>query len=449
MRTPSLRAKVMAHGICCTVLLIGCWSFSAQGGETVVKHDAKPSAEQLRQALHPAYVTPAGSKQECLGRLVFDLRGELQWGVSAPTRSRENRLGFGGQLDGGQDKYVSVDDVSVVVSAPATWKQIEGMERLLASDKVDSVAQYKALNESDQRANEERSTRLADRNINLSAHEKVELLSSVEESNNLISRRDSIITALQKDWHPMDLGLPDSLGYAAGPNLYAFLLRDGRAYQFMSNGGEGGLRFEERRQAFLDLLKQFRARKLYELPSTPGICIPYGFIPDNGRRNFRMEVSFRYSDQSGVIYTIGTAVVGDKKEPAFDRASSIAGAANLVPWNERMAASGIGPRNATIGALPAHQGAFSWNVAHFDKPPARTFIVYTGYPGWGYSQVLPAITVDMRGITKEQESTLKANPPSLEKSMLRLDALIKSIRLRPTNPTMPELSEAMSAKAGE
>jgi hypothetical protein len=65
--------------------------------------------------------------------------------------------------------------------------------------------------------------------------------------------------------------------------------------------------------------------------------------------------------------------------------------------------------------------------------------VYTGYGGWGGSAVLPAIVVDMRSFTKEQERALKKNPPPLDESLQRLDALLKSIRLRPTTPPMPEL----------
>ncbi len=81
------------------------------------------------------------------------------------------------------------------------------------------------------------------------------------------------------------------------------------------------------------------------------------------------------------------------------------------------------------------------NVADPGKPPVRSYSVYTGYAGWNHSRVLPAITVNLRSFTKEQEPTLKADPPPFEESLARLEALLKSIRLRPTEPQMPELVE--------
>jgi hypothetical protein len=79
------------------------------------------------------------------------------------------------------------------------------------------------------------------------------------------------------------------------------------------------------------------------------------------------------------------------------------------------------------------------NVADPGKPPVHSYSAYTGYLGWNHSRVLPAITVNLCSSTKEQERT-KAGPLSFEESLARLDALLKGIRLRPTEPVMPELS---------
>lgn len=47
----------------------------------------------------------------------------------------------------------------------------------------------------------------------------------------------------------------------------------------------------------------------------------------------------------------------------------------------------------------------------------RGYSVYTGYSGWMHSRVLPAITVNLRSFTKEQEPSLKADPPSFEEGL--------------------------------
>lgn len=264
---------------------------------------------------------------------------------------------------------------------------------------------------------------------------------SIEAHKKDIADIETRIANIQKDWHPLDLGIPNSLGFAGGPNLYAFVLHEGRAYKFVSASGEGEPPFEVRQQAFLDMLRRFQFRKMYEVPKVPGICVPYGFIPDDGKLGFRVGVSMRYADRPGVIYTLGTGVVGERgvdgSEPSLLTAIARAGTVGMVPGRD---AQRIGPRQARIGALSAEQGGASLNVADPGKPPVRSYSVYTGYGGWGHSRVLPYITVDMRSFTKEQERTLKADPPPFEESLERLDGLLQSIRLRPTEPLMPELA---------
>lgn len=448
----SLHAKFAANGVCFTVLLallMGCNPSSAQNGEPAAKPEPKPSAEQLRLATHPGYVTPAGSKQECLGRLVFDAPREMQWGINAPGSWSGDRFRFTEDMHGGQD-YVGVGNVKVVVSAPAKRAHIESMAESADARKDIAIRQYETSIESNKRGIEDISAILKDPSKNVNNEDMSGSEQAIAEIKKQIADAQTSIANLQKDWHPMDLGLPDSLGYAAGPTLYAFLLRDGRAYQFMSTGGQGEPRFEERERAFLTMIKRFEVRKLHDIPKAPGICIPYGFIPDDGRGHFRTEVSMRYTDRPGVIYTIGTAVVGERGIDGPDstllQATARAAAGTLSgALSTGHDTKNIGPRVVTIGALPAHQGGISMNVAEPGKPPVRSYSVYTGYSGWMHSRVLPAITVNLRSFTKEQEPTLKADPPPFDESLARLDVLLKSIRLRPTEPVLPELVEARSA----
>ncbi|HET7865369.1 MAG TPA: hypothetical protein VFL86_13280 [Burkholderiaceae bacterium] len=147
-----------------------------------------------------------------------------------------------------------------------------------------------------------------------------------------------------------------------------------------------------------------------------------------------------------MIYTVGTGVVLergiDDSEPSGLKAIARAGGAGLgVALAGGRDIKRIGPRAARIGALSAEQGGISMNVADAGKPAVNGYSVYTGYGGWGHSRVLPYITVDMRSFTMEQEPTLKVNPPPVDESLARLDELLKSIRLRPTDVPMPELAD--------
>ena len=452
MSVHPLSTKALMHGACTALLLtllMGCEPSSAQNTERVAPKEPKPSAEQLRQATHPEYATPPNAKQECLGRLVFDAPREMQWGINAPGSWSGDRFRFTEEMHGGQD-YVGVGNVKIVVSAPAKRSHIESMAESADARKVIAIRDYETSIETDKRRIQNMSAKLKDPSRNVNGEDTSSWPQAIEEIKKQIADIETSIANLQKDWHPMDLGLPDSLGYAAGPTLYAFLLREGRAYQFMSTGGQGEPKFEERERAFLDMIKRFQVRKMHDIPKAPGICIPYGFIPDDGRGHFRVEVSMRYADRPGVIYTIGTAVAGERgiegPESSFLQATARAATGTLSgAMTAGREAKNIGPRVTTIGALPAHQGGISMNVADPGKPPVRSYSVYTGYGGFMHSRVLPNITVNMQSFTKLQEPTLKADPPPIEESLARLDALLKSIRLRPTDPVMPELAEAMRA----
>lgn len=364
----------------------------------------------------------------------------------APGAWSGDKFRFSEYVHGGQD-YVGAANVSMVVSQPAKWSDIERMTVAVNAEKGIAIGTYEDRIELKKGIVYEFEEFIKDPSKAPSMEEVSRYPAAVEEYKKEIREEQASIDRIKRDWHPLDLGLPQSLGYAAGPTLYAFLLRDGRAYSFMSVGGEAEAPFEDRKKAFLDMLQRFKVRQLYEIPKERGLCIPYGFIPDDGTGHFRMEVSMRYKDRPGVIYTIGTAVVGERgveqgESPmlqATARASASLLAGGLTEGRE---VKSIGPRPVQIGALPAYQGGFSLNVADPGQPPVFNYSVYTGYAGWDHSRVLPAITVNLRSFTKEQDPSIKENPPPIEESMQRLEVLLKSMRLRPTDKPMPELVNA-------
>lgn len=405
---------------------------------------SRPTAEQFAQAQNTHYIGPSPRLDECIGRLIFTAAPGFEWGLHPRTRNGDHRFMFTRQMHGGQD-YVGIGNVKVVVLQPAAWSDIEHLQDVTNAEKQIAVQTYEERIRVRTWRLEDLEAVLKDPSLNSSRDDLSRYPSAIAELRTQIEDDQTSIANINKDWHAIDLGLPESLGYAAGPTLYAFLLREGRAYTFMSTGGPGEAPFEERQRAFFELLKKFKVRKLHEIPTTPGICFPYGFIPDDGKSHFRTEVSMRYSDRPGVIYTIGTAVVGERgiagPEAALINATARAAVGVLGgPLTAGRDSKTVGPRSALIGALPAYQGGVSMNVAEPGQPPVYSYSVYTGYPGWMHSRVLPAITVNMRSFTKEQEPTLKVDPPPLEESLGRLEALLQSIRLRPTTSPMPELA---------
>lgn len=444
MNTLSMRNSNVLRGCFSALvlsLLMGCGP-SRAGSEADAVQPSQLGPEELRKALHPAYLSSPKTRQECLGRLAFEAPREMEWAISRPGMWSGDRFRFTENMGGDAD-YVLLGNLNVMVLAPANREHLENMRDGVEASKDNAIREYRNKIKLYKERQAEFEAVLKDPNLNINDEDLSGYPPEIERFKQEVITLDSRIAGLESDWHALDLGLPQSLGYAAGPTLYAFLLRDGRAFQFMATGGEGAPPFEARKAAFLEMLKRFRPRALYEVPEELGICIPYGFIPDDGKGHFRTEVSFRYKDRPGVIYSLGTAVVGEQNyfgESSFLTATARSAGAlgsGLVGGREARA---IAPQRVKIGALDAWQGGVSLNVADKDKPPVRSYSVYVGYDGRAHSRVLPGIRVNLRSFTRAQEASLKADPPPLEESLQRLDTLLKSIRLRPTVPEMPELS---------
>jgi hypothetical protein len=403
-----------------------------------------PGADDLRRALHSGYATPKGRRQECLARLVFDPSGDIEWGISKRGLSSGDKFRFTATLPDGQD-YAAMGDVSLVVLAPSDWSDIVELVESQEAETAVGIYYIKKEIEIAKRRINGLQELLDDPSKNRNGEDLSTYPQGIADLKRQIAEYEAGIAKSPQYSYRVDWGIPQTLGYRAGSSLYAFALRDGRAYKFMSFGGEGVPPFEERERAFRQMLHNFRPRKLYEIPKEPGICFPYGFVADDGKEHSRIEVSMRYKDRPGVIYTISSAVVGEHgvpgPEPAMIQATARASTGILAgAIAAGRTVKTLGPRAVEIGALPAWQGGIAMNTADPGKPPVVSYSIYTGTGGWPHSRVLPNITVNLRSFTREQEPDLPADPPSFDESISRLDQLIQSMRLRPTQPLMPELA---------
>lgn len=436
-RFSSIRVARWLCAIACAVLL-GCGPAEAER-DAQQAASAKPSAETLRLAIHPGYATPSGVRQECLGRLVFDAARDLEWGLSRPGMWSGDHFRFTEDMHG-EEEYVAIGGIKVVVLAPAKWESIERMRNSTDADLDNGIREFRNEIKIHEGVVEDLSAMLKDPSLNVNNEDLSGLPAAIERHKKDAAELQARIERMKKSWHSIDLGLPQSLGYQAGSALYAFILRDGRAYQFASTYADGDPPLEARMTAFLDFIKRFRPRALYEIPPEPGVCFPYGLVADDGTVHSRTEVSFRFKDRPGVLYTLGALVSGEhgfEGEAAFLKATARAAGGGAGIGRDPQT---VGPRQVKIGALPAWQGGLSLNVADPGQPALRSYSVYTATDGHPLSRALPAIRLNLRSFTRAQEPTLKSDPPPFEESLERLEAVLKSIRLRPTNPVMPELT---------
>lgn len=169
-------------------------------------------------------------------------------------------------------------------------------------------------------------------------------------------------------------------------------------------------------------------RSLYQEPIKPELCVPQGFIRDDGQGHFQAEESYRVSDSPGAIYTLATAVEGERNfnptEPLLE-ATARSTVAGLLGNGYGRKIQAIGPKGASIGARPAVLGG----INTLEGTPG--YSLYAGARGWDHSQVLPFVSLNMRSFDRETApDDLKVNPPAFEQSMKRFELTLGSLRTR-------------------
>lgn len=411
-----------------TLMLCACQPSGAQSPRPA----PAPTEQDLATAYLPDYTVAPGSRSECLGRLVFEVpaRPKFEWGLPKRVRNNTSILGFSRILRGGEDA-IRIANVNVVVAAEATSETIREMQRIAGVHKSIALQDYDETIRRRLALAKSQVALTKEPNYKDDPQQVAALLKDAEERRQEAEELKASKQEFDKDWHPTDWGLPDSTGYIAGPTLYAFVLRGGFAFQFMSTGGEGEAPFDQRVVAFKDLLSRFEYRPLYQVPNKPGLCIPHGFIRDDGQGHFQAEVSYRFTDSPGVIYTLATAVEGERNfnptEPLLE-ATARSTVAELLGNGYGRKIKAIGPKGATIGARPAVLGG----IYTLEGTPG--YSLYAGARGWDHSQVLPFVSLNLRSFDRETApDDLKVNPPPFEQSMKRFDLTLSSLRTRKAN----------------
>ena len=420
----------------------------------------KPTGDQLLQAAHSGYRTSPGTRQECIGRQVFDVPHEIEWEVKGP-RSGEGLIrnaptdkdDFSNVFPDGLYHLTSrlhYERWNLGVMAPVSREEFD---RWRAGEKdwypklirmrEESIAKTKA---------EIAEYRKKIDGMGREGHEEL-VLSALEDD---IERLTKDIAVFRSRIAAKFLFDSEDVFGVQEAGYYAFLFKNQRAYRIQMFGprDQGAETPEQFDQRFADFVRRFRPRAMYEIPTEPGVCIPYGFIPDDGTGDYQVKVAFRFKDHPGVAYDFNTGLAYDARlrnspgnhyvsnlpEPSMFRATTL-GLTGLLGGGAvagRMEKS-IGPRTAKIGAIDASQGGFSIITGEADGPKVPSYTIYTATNGFPDVHILPFIVLEVSSYTRKQFPTLPEDPPPFDETMARVDTLLKSIRLRPTSPPMPEL----------
>jgi len=440
---PKVHAKHTAIYLFLACLLLGCNS----GDADKLTDESKSAQKDLEMAQHKQYYASVGEPHDCLGRLVFATPREHEWalrGYHPEIDDYNNSAQFGRSmiLNGGGG--INVGNFGIQIQQYAQKKDLDVRIRGEEADVKRALSEYRRGIKADKNIKKKLEAILADPSLNLGGDNLSGYPASIKRTQKRIDDAQAAILDVQQNNEEIDLGIPDSRGYRSGGVYTAYIYHDGYIFDLEFHGMPGQFKTQaERKAAFFEQLRRFRPRQLNEIPTEPGICIPHGFFADDGSSRFNVNASMRFKDQLGVMYRIGTGIVADDyirlPNPSFIKASigSMAAGRYGGEVKER-----IGPRTAYIGAIPASQGGAVVAAPSEGNPDSEIYSVYTAFDGKEGSHVLPFITVNMRNYLMTQESSLKNDPPPYAETKPRLEHLLNSIRLRPTNEENTSLTVA-------
>ena len=243
-------------------------------------------------------------RRECLGRMIFTVPDEMKW--AAHDQYTKSYL------------YKRHQGFSPSVTTPfdALLYDHDGL-RIFVSDKVDK----KRL---EQLKNEEKGVHYVDATRLITFVETtrlaLELAHKWKSSAKVIA---ALKGDLQKYEHELmlnqeyehDLGFADTkaIGTLEFPTK-AFLWRQQRIYTFSLQDPKPGAG-----ERLKDLISRFEPRALYEIPTGPGVCLPYGFIRDDGNTHFEFKYSLRLKNSKNIIVGLINASANNPwhSQPAF------------------------------------------------------------------------------------------------------------------------------------
>lgn len=414
----------------------------ALGADTTASSETPsrlPTKAELMRMTAPDYRPAAGAIGECIGRLAFETPRAFEWPTATPFELQGpfNHAFSASVFDPGD--VIEVDGVSIGVVHPmsredkaAILESLPGNEliRLKSELKEAEVELRKLRGAGDKSPRGQESVRIEEFRV-------TDLKRRISESN----------------FEGVSLGVPDGVAYQTtlmhGHVRYvvlrAYLFRGTEAFAFESRADAADqAAVKQQRATFMRLIAVFKPREFGQVPKDLGICIPYGFIPDDGKTSVKVKQSIRFADAPNVLYTLNTGSVHARTLKSTVINAIASAKAGLPGFSDEagigpLVTQRIGPRSVKMGGVNGEQGGIVLKVSPPGKAAFEAYSVSTGFAGWLGTMAMPYMLVDLRTFTKDQAPELKANPPPFKQSKERLDYILTGLRLRATSPSMPEL----------
>ncbi|MEZ2744505.1 T6SS immunity protein Tli4 family protein [Halopseudomonas bauzanensis] len=245
-------------------------------------------------------------RQECLGRMTFDVPEEMEWATFHADYihrvSDGGGHGFGLKV-GAKGDLATYDFKGLVIHVSDIVDRSE-FESAVGYQKGTGRRYQKTLMEK------------ADSYRRIIDSLREQAASGVDITQDYIEGFAKDLEQIERDIpltipREHDLGIPDAYFLGGDFPGFGYVYRNQRVYYFaMRQGAVDGTGVE----AFKDLMARFRPRELYEVPEGAGICFPFGFIADDGKTAYSIKNSLRFTSTPNVIFTLVTASVNDPRQ---------------------------------------------------------------------------------------------------------------------------------------
>ena len=381
-----------------------------------------------------------GSTRECLGRLVFEVDGPIEWALDPLRKVEDNEPPlFPDGVPGDRRERMGYGEMRVMVSQPATEAVMEmHRDRYQVADRGASVAAWTRGVQRREAAVDEARARGADEAIIRGREETVE------------EAKEELRIARNRRIH--SFGLLGELATESGTGRLAVrALLDGHVISLVSdvNSEEGNPRREVAMANIRRDIKRMRLRAPGEVPDEPGVCFPGLFFPDDGSTDYHAHASFRYVDRPNVAYSIDTGYLtapeleeGIAKTPISNwrRVLAYPGVLLTMPTDDVQRRDVVKPTGILAGGLSFDKTGIAVTREGETKrdPSVRTYQLYAGMPGIEGVQAMPFVAMTMQAWPQQTYPQLKQQPPALDESEKRFDAILHNLHLRHTTPEMPD-----------
>ncbi len=232
-----------------------------------------------------------------------------------------------------------------------------------------------------------------------------------------------------------DLGMPNAVGAWYPDKLVAHLWRNERIYTF-----EFGPRHSEFKSTFdaieplaRDVLARFRSRDEFEIPQEPGVCIPFGFIADEGTESYDI---FQLWHAQETPYVVNGLKLSNSAGHALELLPMLTKGMMGNPFPTAVDINSIGPRRIDIGSTRGTLTGRSFQAIDPEGDRLSSHAQYNLNAGAVAGKYTPTLLYKLQTYANDQP------PPPIEQAEADLLKFMKSFRPLPGMQALYEAAES-------